>query len=227
MITNSEKELTKEEKQKIKVQIIQAYDAPVIRIYCTIRFLIMNMRIIEEIEQHLPGKGYILDVGCGFGLFSIFFASCNKTRKFISLDINKKRIEIARRVSQKLNIANRVTFYQCDVSAYNLTEKVNAIVTLDLLHHLPQEIVPVVLNHFSDALDKDGILLIKDVTSKPWGKMAFTWILDKLLNFCAPLHYYSKDEMVSLLEKHGFKVKCHHMLDILPYPHILYICSKV
>ena len=55
----------------IKKRIIGSYRNLIIRTYCYIRFLIMNMRILEEIEQYLPKTGRVLDVGCGFGLFSL------------------------------------------------------------------------------------------------------------------------------------------------------------
>ena len=88
----SDRELTPEEFQVFlrqqKARVIHSYDEIIIRVYCYVRFLIMNMRIIEEIEQYIPRRGRILDVGCGFGLFSLLFASCSESRQFISFDLN-------------------------------------------------------------------------------------------------------------------------------------------
>ena len=64
----------------IKKRIIRSYHNLIIKSYCYVRFLIMNMRILEEIEQYLPKTGRVLDVGCGFGLFSLYFAGCVKKR---------------------------------------------------------------------------------------------------------------------------------------------------
>ena len=34
-----------------------------------------DLRFLEEIEQYLPDHGTILDLGCGFGLFSLYIAA--------------------------------------------------------------------------------------------------------------------------------------------------------
>ncbi|MCH8242282.1 MAG: hypothetical protein IH897_06695 [Planctomycetes bacterium] len=60
----------------IKKRIIGSYHNLIIKTFCYIRFLIMNMRILEEIEQYLPKTGRALDVGSGFGLFSLYFIGC-------------------------------------------------------------------------------------------------------------------------------------------------------
>jgi 2-polyprenyl-3-methyl-5-hydroxy-6-metoxy-1,4-benzoquinol methylase len=218
--------LTEKRKHEIKTRIIRAYDDIIIRTYCSIRFLIMNMRILEELEQYIPHTGVILDVGCGFGLFSLFFAMCAKGRRMIAVDINSRRIAIAKKAQECLGLTQSINFYVSDVANYEFQESVNAIVVLDLLHHIPQQTVLRLLQCFHNILQEDGVLIIKDVKAKPWLKMAFTWVLDKLVDFKAPLHYYTQEEMISIIEAHGFDVKLHNLIDILPYPHILYVCRK-
>ena len=83
-----------------------------------------------------------------------------------------------------------------------------------------------ILTGFYDALRENGTLIIKDVTATPRWRMWFTWLLDKLMDSHTFLHYYTRDEMVALLENQGFEVKFRYIPDILPYPHILYICQK-
>ncbi|MBL6980207.1 MAG: class I SAM-dependent methyltransferase [Anaerolineales bacterium] len=184
------------------------------------------MRIIEELEQYLPQRGTVLDVGCGFGLFSFFFALSAKDRKIIGVEINANRIAAAEKVREKLGLDGRIEFHVSDVSNYPFEQPVNAIVVLDLLHHVSPKLALNMLDQFQQILHEDGILIIKDITAKPWLKMAFTWVLDKLMDFRGPLRYYTKEEMVSFVEERGFDVKIHRMIDILPYPHVLYICRK-
>ncbi len=226
----SDREFTPEEFQVFlrqqKARVINSYDEIIIRGYCYVRFLIMNMRIIEEIEQYIPRRGRILDIGCGFGLFSLLFASCSERRQFISFDLNSKRIAIAKNVRSKLGLTEQIDFRTCDLLNYGFEEEVDAIFVLDLLHHIPQAEVSRILRSFHDVLPEGGTLIIKDVTTKPWFKMVFTWLLDKLMYYNAPLHYYEKSDMISLVKEQGFDVKFHHMIDILPYPHVLYICRK-
>jgi len=218
--------LTEEKIRQLKIEIISAYENLIIRTYSYIRFLIMNMRILEELEQYLPQKGTVLDVGCGFGLFSFFFALSAEERNLIGVEINGNRIAAANKVRQKLGLDGKIEFHVSDVSDYPFQEPVDAIVMLDLFHHVPPETALRILDKFQEILREDGILIIKDITSKPWLKMAFTWVLDKAMDFRGPLRYYSKEEMVSLIEERGFDVKIHRMIDILPYPHVLYLCRK-
>jgi hypothetical protein len=39
------------------------------------------------------------------------------------------------------------------------------------------------------------------------------------------VRYWSAEELTDLLEATGFQVYRHVMVDVLPYPHILYICT--
>lgn len=222
-INQTEKVITT---RRLKTSIIRAYDNFIIRAYCYIRFVIMNMRILEEIEQHLPPQAIILDVGCGFGLFSLFFARRCFARKLIAFDIDPVRIAVAQKARDKLNLTQQINFYEYDVADYPFTESVDAIVMLDLFHHLPPHVGQKILASFYDTLRENGTLIIKDVTATPRWQMWFTWLLDKLMNFHTFLYYYTRDEMITLLEHQGFTVKFHRIPDVLPYPHILYICRK-
>ena len=210
-----------------KRKIIQAYDDFIIRLYCKIRFRIMNMRILDEIEQYLPKEGKILDIGCGFGLFSLFFASCAPSRSLFSFDINQRRIRIAREAGEKLGLTDRVCFRNGNVLKYEFGERVDGIVVLDLLHHIPKGTVPEILRRFYEILPSGGIAIIKDVDNRPLPKVVFTWVLDKIMDLKTPVHYFSREQMSSMLRSVGFDVKYHELRDILPYPHILYVCRKL
>ncbi len=41
-----------------------------------------------------------------------------------------------------------------------------------------------------------------------------------------PVRYWEAEELTRLLEEVGFTVHRHLMVDVLPYPHILYICGR-
>ena len=97
---------------------------------------------------------------------------------------------------------------------------------LDLLHHLPPDEVDPILHRAYGALASGGLLLIKDVDATPWPKVAFTWALDKLMDPRTPVNYLHRRDVRERLEALGFDVKCHQLVDYLPYPHVLYVCRK-
>ena len=211
-----------------KVRVIHAYDNQIVKAYCTVRFLIMNMRILEEIGQYLPKSGRILDVGCGFGLFTLYYALESKDRHFTSLDIDKKRILMAQKAAESLNIRNQVSFITCPAQEIErMEDSFSGAYMLDLLHHLPQGCLRRLLTNLHRLLDKGGILIVKDIATSPRWKKWFTGLADLAIWPSMPPHYVDVQTLCYELERVGFDVKIHTLLDILPYPHVMYICRKL
>src|SRR6202165_6236391 len=75
--------------------VIRAYDDPVVRAYCWGRFWILRQRFLDEIGQYLPERGRVLDLGCGFGLFSLYYASVLPGLRLLGFDRNPRRIAMA------------------------------------------------------------------------------------------------------------------------------------
>jgi tRNA/tmRNA/rRNA uracil-C5-methylase (TrmA/RlmC/RlmD family) len=87
-------------------RIIRAYDDPIVRAYCWVRFWILRQRFLDEIGQYLPEAGPVLDIGCGFGLFSLYYAATAPARFVRGVDLNPRRIAMARRAAARLAIDN-------------------------------------------------------------------------------------------------------------------------
>ena len=203
-------------------KIVASFDSLVTRLYSRIRFTILRQPFLDEIGQYLPKDGRILDLGCGFGLFSLYFAALEKERDLIGIDLNARRIEQATLSAKKLDLTN-VRYEAMDVLDWSSDDTFDAIYFLDLVHHLPAEFVPVFLQKVRKLIRPGGILIIKDVADKPYYKMLFTLILDRLMVGMEPIRYWPPSELQSLVESLGFEVVRHKMIDILPYPHILYV----
>lgn len=206
-------------------KIISGYDSWVIRAYCRIRFVIMRLRFLEELDQYLPAEGQTVDLGCGFGLFSLYFASATSTRRLLGIDLSDRRVQAATRCARRLGLDN-VSYQVGDATDTALPERLGGVYMLDLLHHVPPDCVPVLLQRVHTALRDDGVLLVKDVDTSPAYKRWFTLMLDRAMVGMEPIRYWSAREMIAMLENAGFRVYTHEMRDLLPYPHRLYICSK-
>src|SRR2546423_13837393 len=87
--------------------IVRAYDDPVVRAYCWARFLVLRQRFLEEIGQYLPPAGPVLDIGCGFGLFSLYYAATGPARFLRGLDGSARRVAMARRAAPRPRPRNR------------------------------------------------------------------------------------------------------------------------
>jgi SAM-dependent methyltransferase len=204
--------------------VVAAYDDPVVRAYCWARFLILRQRFLDEIGQYLPTAGAVLDIGCGFGLFSLYYAATAPGRLVRGLDVNARRIAMARRAAQRLGLDNAV-YEHGDARNFKGDTEVAAAYMLDIVHHVPPASVPPLLAQLRRALAPGGLLLVKDVDTRPAPKRWFTWTLDRLMAPRTPVRYWSADEMTAALEGAGFGVRRHLMVDLLPYPHVLYICE--
>lgn len=212
---------------EIKHQIIGSYTDWIIRTYSRIRFMIINSAFLEAIEQHLPENAKVLDIGCGFGLFANYFAMHSADRKVFGIDFDEKRIEQARSVAEQNGLDN-ATFYVGDVNDYEFDHgPFDAVVVLDLLHHLSHEGAYRIIQSVYRQLTPGGIFIVKDINTRPVYKLWFTYLLDKLMYPKYPVHYRDARVWRHHLLKAGFsKVLIYRLNDYLPYPHVLLICQK-
>lgn len=207
-------------------RIIGAYDNLLVRAYCQVRFLILRQRFLDEIGQYLPQHGAILDIGCGFGLFSLYYASVAPGRRLRGIDLDSRRITRARTAARRLGLKN-VEYETGDASRFRGDSPLAAAYLLDIVHHIPPGSVSGLLTEIHRCLAPGGFLVVKDVDVKPTWKRLFTWVLDKAMAPATPVHYWGSEALTQVLERAGFQVHLHQMVDVLPYPHVLYVCEKV
>jgi SAM-dependent methyltransferase len=207
------------------LSVIRAYDDWIVRGYCWGRFWILRQRFLDEIGQYLPERGRVLDLGCGFGLFSLYYASIRPGLRLEGFDRNARRVAMARAAARKLGLTN-VRYEAGDVMDFRGVEAFDAAYMLDIVHHIPEEAVRPLLEQVAKILPAGGRLLIKDVDRRPVYKRWFTHALDKVMDPGSPVRYWDAEALTRLLGEVGFSVHRHLMVDFLPYPHILYICER-
>ncbi len=207
------------------VSVINAFDDWIVRAYCRGRFTIIRQRFLEEIGQYLPPSGRVLDLGCGFGLFSLYFASCHRDLRITGIDLNRNRIAMAQKAAATLGLTN-VSYEHGNAEDFSGERRFDAIYMLDILHHLPPAAVMTLLTQLAQALEPHGRLIIKEVDAAPALKRWFTRALDWGMHPRGAVHYWLAATLQRLLEDLGFTVHRHAMIDFLPYPHVLYICER-
>ncbi len=206
-------------------RVIAAYDDPIIRAYSWGRFLILRQRFLDEIGQYLPAEGTILDIGCGFGLFSLYYAQLIPAASFRGLDLNPRRVALATEAARRLGLAN-TAYAVDDARTYRADAEYAAAYMLDIVHHVPPETVEPLLSELHKAIRPGGCLILKDVDTRPAYKRWFTHALDLLMSPGGVIHYWPAGDLAALLQRIGFRVYRHLMVDFLPYPHVLFVCRR-
>jgi 2-polyprenyl-3-methyl-5-hydroxy-6-metoxy-1,4-benzoquinol methylase len=206
-------------------RVIAAYEDPVIRSYSWGRFKILRQRFLDEIGQYLPERGRVLDIGCGFGLFALYYALVHSELAVHGFDRSEKRIALANKAARKLGVIN-AHFHVQDATTLRAHPGFDAVYMLDIVHHIPKATVAPLLRAVHDSLPPGGLLIVKDLDTTPAWQRLFAHVLDLAMSPSHPPHYWSSQELTALLTEIGFDVKRHAMVDILPYPHMLYVARR-
>lgn len=189
------------------------------KIYAYLRSLILP---ISKIETLLPKKGSILDVGCGYGFTSIFFALKNKKRQIFGSEIDLKRVLLAKKISKSIS---NLSFETSDLINKNKL-KFDAILAIDLLHHINFSQKNTFLKDASLKLKPKGFLIIKDINTTPLYKYFWNYIHDSIMTKFSKLYFLSSNQIEDLLIKNNFKIIKKGKYKNLFYPHIFYVCQK-
>lgn len=119
-------------------------------------YLAYNQHIIEKIMSLEPKS--LLDVGCGDGKFlqllrdKVSFAG--KNMKMDGIDISQEAINLA----CCLNLGGGVSYQMLDISG--VTDKYDCITCIEVLEHIPDDIVPCVIAHIHRCLKPGGVAII-------------------------------------------------------------------
>ena len=199
---------------------------PVERAYSFARFLIMRPKLLSVMDLLLPDKGRILDLGCGFGLFAAYFGQTHPAREIVGVDLNPRRVSLAKAVAAGLGLAQH-QFFVADVRALDLSDSFAGCYVLDVMHHVPADTQRPILQRIYDLLIPGGVLVMKDITTAaPFG-LLFTTVLDRLMvGFSEPLAYRHHHDWAELLISIGFTVQVARVPDLLPYPHVILAAKK-
>lgn len=171
---------------------------------------------LKEIDEIIPQKGLIYDLGCGEGVTAKLLAKV-KTRKIIGVDNNKNRL-------QKSDLAN-LNFKYRDLKHYS-PEDANAIIISDVLHHLNFRDQKKLLGRIAKNLKKDGILLIKEIDTMEFVRSILSRFWDFIFYPKDKIYYWNSKNLKNYLEKLNFNVIMSRPTRFFPGSTTLFVCTK-
>lgn len=184
-----------------------------------------------SIMKFIPEEGMVVDEGCGTGIFLNLLSLEQGNRLLLGLDHDARKIKAA---SESVNGRKNIRFEKTDIARAfsNLPEKPVCITLIDILCYLDSSEKREFLKHCSEALDPQGVLIIKDI-EKRMGPKFFLLLLQELfmlkifhLTQAKGLYWGNKETYTFLLKEAGFYPKVFDLSQGYFYPHILFVCQR-
>jgi len=156
----------------------------------------------------LPPGARILDVGCGSGWLSEYFARLGYD--VTGIDISDELIAMSRdRVERVPYDVDHETVLRCrfltlDIESAPLPEKFDAVICYDSLHHFEDE--RKVFRHLAEMLDVGGLLFILEGHKPAAGSATEDELQDVMRQYGTLESPFSSDYLRALLNEHGLAV---------------------
>jgi len=119
---------------------------------------------LEGLGGRLEAGGTILEVGCGTGNLLALLAKTFPKAHCIGVDIDEDSVASARQRLQKAGLGDRAEAREGSVSAAVEAASVDAVVMVEVLHEIAQDLRPAVIAQSAAALKPGGWLVIVDET---------------------------------------------------------------
>lgn len=112
------------------------------------------------IIEHVEPNSKILDFGCGTGVFSYDLAKNGYNLTSLDLDLSPLKL-----LQSQIKYPKSINFVQDDFLTMNFeTQKFDVIVALDVLEHIPLDVLPIYLEKFDSILKPNGYFVVSGPT---------------------------------------------------------------
>lgn len=180
------------------------------------------------VDRYVPRHGFIVDLGCGHGLFANLLAEAAPNRRVLGIDIDERKIEVARTTIQG---REAVRFEVGDI-IHEAPPKCDAVTIIDVLYLLPPSDQEAVLRKAAGALVENAPLVMKaqERAASPryvltYAQELVTTALGVTRGGARRFHFLAREEAVAMFERAGFLVDVIDMPG-RPYTDVVYLARK-
>lgn len=171
---------------------------------------------LNLIDESLPKKGTILDLGCGEGVVANYLTK-KINRKIIGIDLNAKRVPSIKTSNLQFKIA--------DISKINIKGISGAVIS-DALHHMSFTKQAKAISNVYNNMNMGGVLVVKEIDKEEILRGTLSRLWDFILYPKDKIYFSKSSDMLVLLKKTGFKVIIKRPCRLFPGSTTLYICKK-
>ena len=177
--------------------------------------------------EAVPPHSTVLDVGCGGGLFLGLLGHQNAIKAGIGFDSSHQAIDLAKQMSGRLPSTVTVTFERADVDGpWPVEEPVDVVSVIDVVHHIAPGDQRSVFQRAGAAVRPGGLLLYKDMVSRPIWRATANRLHD-LLVARQWIHYLPMDRAIQWASRAGFRLLERRRIDRYWYGHEMAIFERL
>ena len=162
--------------------------------------------VFPALDAVVPRHGFILDLGCGYGIATHWLAAFTDERAFLGVDYDEEKIRIAQCTAPE---HPRIRFEFQDILKFEYPP-CDAILLLDVLHYWPPDKQQAILDKARRTLRPNGKLILRDGARAEsdahqrvhrWEKFATRFGLNKTEE---GLHFQTLAEMEAMMRRAEF-----------------------
>jgi predicted exporter/1-acyl-sn-glycerol-3-phosphate acyltransferase/ubiquinone/menaquinone biosynthesis C-methylase UbiE len=151
-------------------------------------------------------QGFILDLGCGYGIASHWLNYCRDTRTFLGVDYDEEKIRVARQTAIDMP---RVRFERQNLLEWEYPQ-CDAVLLLDVLHYWTPDKQQLILNKARKALRPGGRLILREASRADTSDHQHVALWERIATRIGHnqttdgLHFRSIDELTAALKQSDF-----------------------
>jgi uncharacterized protein len=157
--------------------------------------------MFRRLGELAPVQGTVLDIGCGFGVAAAWMLGRSADLRIVAVEPDEDRVDVARFV-----LGSRAEVHLGAAPDGMPRVSADAVVCLDVIHHLDDQALGRTLTHARECLGPQGRLVLRATVPAP-GKVPFyRWFETRRLALAklSP-HYREQQTVVRAIEAAGFR----------------------
>ncbi len=178
----------------------------------------------DVIIDAVPQGARVLDIGCGGGLLLGLLAAAGRIGGGIGFDTSVPAVELARGMAGR-SFPGRLDFEALAVQDSWPEGTFDVVTAIDVLHHVPPSAQAGVVAQAAAKVRPGGLLLVKDMVTRPWWRAAANHLHDLVLAR-QWIHTPEGGDIVAWAGAAGLVLERERIDNVLWYGHRLQVFRK-